>query len=104
MLTHASTYENVAFAKAIAKARPLYGKCPLTGAKTFKDAFANILADEALAKRVREVGVHTAPGQAVIRYDGARWDDGPERHRDDPPKNSIFAPTAISATRSRSAA
>ena len=53
-------------AKAVAGAR-----CPLTGAKTFRDALARILSDEALAARVNDVTVQVNAGLAAIHYDGS---------------------------------
>jgi hypothetical protein len=95
MLTGASRAENVRLAKAIAKARPAQqdGKCPLTGTRTFKDALAKILSEEALAERVRNLGLLTASGNAFITYDGAPWQQGPDAHRDNPRKSSHFVGT-----------
>ena len=43
--------------------------CGLTGADRFKDALTQILTDESLAKRVREIVVGVTLNQAIIRYD-----------------------------------
>jgi hypothetical protein len=66
-------------------------ECPLTKTKTtFVDALARLLVDESLAIRVNDVEVATSLRQAVIRYDGAHWKEGPERATKRP-VNSIFA-------------
>jgi hypothetical protein len=73
-ITLASLAENVHFAKAIARAVPGGGKCQLTSAATFKDAFAAILADKALTERVNEIRVTINGGYAQIIYDGSSSD------------------------------
>ena len=90
LATNASSKENVRDAKALAKARPLMNnECPLTKTKTtFVDALVRLLTDESLASRVNEVDIGS--GQAMIRYDGAHWKEGPERWAAKPPVNSIF--------------
>jgi hypothetical protein len=70
MLTNAGLAENVPCAKSIAKAAGRK-KCPLTGAKMFKDAFARVLSDDALAARVKEICVKMEGGHAHILYDGS---------------------------------
>jgi len=75
---------------ALLKARPSEGRCPFTGTKTFVDALAAILADEALARRVQEVHIAISYGYATIRYDGAPWQDGPEALAKRPPKSVVF--------------
>ena len=89
MLASASLSEAALSARAIARARPHPGEtCSFTGAKTFKDALAAILADETLARRVNEIVV--SEGYTVVRYDGAHWKEGPERFAANPPESSIF--------------
>ena len=90
----ATRSENVPLARALANARSVDGQCPLTGAKRFKDALACVLADEALAGRVREVMIGVTLGQAYIRYDGAHPSRGPEQFAADPPKSSVFVGTS----------
>src|SRR5258707_11440138 len=56
LATNASIKENMADAKAVAKAIPAYGVCPLTKAATpFVDALATVLANPALVERVNDV-------------------------------------------------
>jgi hypothetical protein len=68
IITQAALDENVACAKSIARAKHS-GKCPLTGATTFKDALAAILADRTLVERVRNVRIVTNGGLVDINYD-----------------------------------
>jgi hypothetical protein len=69
IVTHATLDENVPFAKGIARATP-GGKCPLTGATTFKKALAAILSDKALLDRVSSIRIGTNTGLTDIKYDG----------------------------------
>jgi hypothetical protein len=71
MLSHASLADNVAFAKAIARAVPGGDKCQLTGMTTFKKALAAIISDKSLAERVNEIRITINGGMAVILYDGS---------------------------------
>ncbi len=71
MLSHASLADNVAFAKAIARAIPGSDKCQLTGMTTFKKALAAIISDKSLADRVNEIRITINGGFAVILYDGS---------------------------------
>jgi hypothetical protein len=80
MLASSSLTEVAACTRELAKARVSGGKCRLTGATTFQDALAALLADVTLASRVREVLVGQTIGQAYIRYA-------------DPPKSSVFVGT-----------
>jgi hypothetical protein len=81
LATNASIKDNVRDAKAVAKARSVDENgerpCPLTLASTFIDALATVLANSALAERVSEVLIGASFGQAFIRYDGAKWQEGP---------------------------
>lgn len=77
-------------ARDLMRARSADGNCPLTGAKTFLDALAAILANPVLVARVRSIEVATSWGYASIRYDGAPWQDGPDALAKNPSKSSVF--------------
>lgn len=94
LLTNASIEENVPLARSLGNARSTYGQCPLTGAKRFKDALANVLGSEAQAKRVRLVELGVTIGQAAIEYDGTPASAGPEKWAADRPKSSGFVGTS----------
>jgi hypothetical protein len=64
----ATRLENVPRAKSIAKAKAA-GKCSLTGAKTFVDALAAILADRTIADRVRDIRIAINCGLVDINFD-----------------------------------
>jgi hypothetical protein len=68
LITQAALDENVACAKSIAATKHS-GKCPLTGASTFKGALAALLAEKALVERIREVRIVTNAGLVDINYD-----------------------------------
>ena len=87
---HASRAEFARLAKGIARARSADGLCLFTGAKTFADALAAVLADEALTRRVLNVDIATTYGYAIIRYDGAKVQEGPEAFSKNPPKSTVF--------------
>jgi hypothetical protein len=75
LMAQATLDEDTSFAKGIAKAKAIGGKCPLTGASTFKEAFATVLSDKALVRRVNDVRIVTSGslpngGLAEIKYDG----------------------------------
>lgn len=59
-------------AREIVTAQASSGRCSLTGATNFKDAFAAILSDERLAARVIEIRVTTSHGEAEIIYGKAQ--------------------------------
>jgi hypothetical protein len=74
LTAQATLDENTSSAKGIAKAKAIGGKCPLTGASTFKEAFATVLSEKALVQRVEEVRIITSGslpngGLAEIKYD-----------------------------------
>jgi hypothetical protein len=69
LTAQATLDENASFAKGIARAKAVGGKCPLTGASTFKEAFATVLSEKALAQRVDEVRIVTNGALAEIKYD-----------------------------------
>jgi hypothetical protein len=69
LTAQATLDENTSSAKGIAKAKAIGGKCPLTGASTFKEAFATVLSEKALVQRVEEVRIVTNGAFAEIKYD-----------------------------------
>jgi hypothetical protein len=70
MLATTNWSETAVATKALVKAHALMdGKCPLTGAATFRDALTHILASESIAERIEEIEFASAKGEVYVRYD-----------------------------------
>lgn len=60
---------NIDVADTFTRMRSASGICPLTGAKTFVDAIAVVLANRELANRVKNIEIRETAGQGLLHYD-----------------------------------
>jgi hypothetical protein len=68
LLSSVSLTDAAPLTKEVARAKPASGKCPLTGATTFRDAVAKILSDPNLLAKVKRISVTGLRGTAEISY------------------------------------